>query len=52
MRIYETCMIFMTSDGIVLVITMGLGWSVYEQQDNPVSSNTPSLLNVFGFITL
>ncbi|KAJ0441920.1 hypothetical protein HanIR_Chr16g0803311 [Helianthus annuus] len=32
----QTCMIFMTSDGNVLVTTTGLGWSAYEQRDNPM----------------
>ncbi|KAJ0627097.1 hypothetical protein HanLR1_Chr01g0020021 [Helianthus annuus] len=48
----QTGMIFITSDGNVLVTTPGLGWSAYEQRVNLVSSCPPSLLNVFGFIIL
>ncbi|MFS8002813.1 hypothetical protein Hanom_Chr13g01206511 [Helianthus anomalus] len=45
-------MVFLTIDGTVVVTTMGLGRSTYEQRDNLVNSCPPSLLNVFGFTAL
>ncbi|KAM0056623.1 hypothetical protein Hdeb2414_s0006g00220581 [Helianthus debilis subsp. tardiflorus] len=37
----QTGMIFMTSDRNVLVTTTGLGWSAYEQRDNPMGLCPP-----------
>ncbi|MFS7978760.1 hypothetical protein Hanom_Chr10g00919241 [Helianthus anomalus] len=34
-------MSFMTSDGMILVSTAGLGCHAYEQRDNPMSSCPP-----------
>ncbi|KAM0044134.1 hypothetical protein Hdeb2414_s0010g00349641 [Helianthus debilis subsp. tardiflorus] len=42
----QKCMIFITSDGKVLVTKMGLGWSAYGQRDNPMGFCPPFLLNI------
>ncbi|MFS7905914.1 hypothetical protein Hanom_Chr01g00053311 [Helianthus anomalus] len=49
MRIFETCMIFMTRDGNVLVTITGLGWSAYVKRDNPLSSCPPFSFKCFRF---